>query len=58
MKPETPKTDDWKAGYDEVRREQLLAFARLSPNDKLKVMEEMLEAFQDRMPKHEFLESW
>lgn len=58
MKPETRKTDDWKAGFDTVRREQLLAFARLSANDKLKVMEEMLEAFQDRMPKHEFLESW
>lgn len=58
MKPETPKNDDWKAGFDDVRREQLLAFARLSANDKLKVMEEMLEAFQDRMPKHEFLESW
>jgi len=28
------------AGFDEVRREQLLAFARLSANDKLKVIEE------------------
>lgn len=58
MNPETPKTEDWKVGFEDVRREQLLAFARLSANEKLKVMEELLEAFQDRMPKHEFLESW
>ena len=58
MKPEAPKTEDWRAGYDEVRMDQHLAFARLSATEKLKLMEELLEAFQDRMPRHEFLESW
>lgn len=58
MKPETPKTEDWRASYDEVRLDQHLAFARLSATEKLKLMEELLEAFQDRMPRHEFLETW
>lgn len=58
MKPNQEANDTWRAGYDEVRLDQHLAFAQLSPNDKLKAMEELLEAFKDRMPKHEFLESW
>jgi hypothetical protein len=58
MKPEVPKTEDWRAGYDAVRLDQHLAFARLSATEKLKLMEELLEAFQDRMPRHEFLDSW
>jgi len=58
MKPNHETNEDWRAGYDEVRLDRHLAFARLSPNDKLKVMEELLETFKDRMPKHEFLKNW
>jgi hypothetical protein len=58
MKPNPETSDTWRAGYDEIRLDQHLAFARLSPNDKLKAMEELLETFKDRMPKHEFLDSW
>lgn len=58
MTPNQEASDNWRAGYDEVRLDQHLAFARLSATEKLKLMEELLEAFQDRLPRHEFLESW
>ncbi len=56
--PEEQNRDDWRAGFDQVRLDQHLAFARLSANEKLKAMEALLEACQDHMPRHEFIEVW
>lgn len=56
--PEEQNRDDWRAGFDQVRLDQHLAFARLSANEKLKAMEALQEACQDHMPRHEFIEVW
>lgn len=58
MKPETQNSDDWRASFEAVRLDQHMAFDRLSADEKLKAMEALLEALQDQMPRHEFMEAW